>query len=47
MQNSVGHSFQKDRSDEEDDKNNVGVDGRDPDDERVLGDPLDDALESD
>ena len=44
MQDSVSHSFQKDRSDEEDDENNVGIDGRDPNDKRVLRDTLNDAL---
>ena len=44
MQDSVCHSFEKNSSDEEDDEDDVWIDGGDPDDERVLGDALDDAL---
>ena len=38
---SVGHPFESDGAEEEDDEDDVGVDGRDVDDLRVLRDPLD------
>ena len=36
-----GHSLEGDGAEEEDDEDDVGVDGRDVDDLRVLSDPLD------
>jgi hypothetical protein len=44
MDNSVRHSFEENSSDEEDDQDDVGKDGGDPDDERVFSNSLDDAL---
>jgi hypothetical protein len=44
MDNSVRHSFKENSSDEEDDQDDVGKDGGDPDDERVFSNSLDDAL---
>jgi hypothetical protein len=44
MDNSVRHAFEENSSYEEDDQDDVGKDGGDPDDERVFSDPLDDAL---
>ena len=41
MNDSVWHALEGDGAEEEDDEDDVGVDGRDVDDLRVLGDPLD------